>query len=167
MSHNTPHIRKDKPFPSEERTPADQIVWEHKVTDHLQKQVEHGDTGDSGCPRCISKEEWLTSYLIDHLKQHLATYTEVIINNEGISTHVRIYYDQALQMLKIGAYKPVPPYVIQFSHLTPRLQIELDQLHDIDLIYVLKQAVSRIFEDINLELYHNSISRALRVVLQR
>jgi hypothetical protein len=32
---------------------------------------------------------------------------------------------------------------------------------------VLKQAVSRIFEDINLELYHNSISRALRVVLQR
>jgi hypothetical protein len=52
--------------------------------------------GSSGCPIYISKEEWLTSYLIDHLKQHLATYTEVIINNEGTSTHVRIYYDPSL-----------------------------------------------------------------------
>jgi hypothetical protein len=110
---------------------------------------------------------WLTSYLIDHLSQHLATYTEVKTNSEDETIHVCIYYDQALQMLKIGSYDPVPPYVINFSHLTPRLQTELDQLHDLDFTYVLKQAVSRIFEDINLELYHNSISRALRVVLQR
>jgi hypothetical protein len=107
---------------------------------------------------------WLTSYLIDHLSQHLATYTEVKTNSEDETIHVRMYYDQALQMLKIGAYDPVPPYVINFSHLTPRLQTEL---HDLDFTYVLKQAVSRIFEDINLELYHNSISRALRLVLQR
>jgi hypothetical protein len=123
--------------------------------------------GSSGCPTCVSKDEWLTSYLIDHLKEHLATYAEVKINNEGKTTEIRIYYDEALQMLKIGAYNPVPPYVIQFSHLTPRLQTELDQLQDIDLRYVLKQAVSRIFEDIDLELYHNSISRVLWVVLQR
>ena len=117
--------------------------------------LEHGSSG------------WLTSYLIDHLKQHLATYAEVKTNSEGETIHVRFYYDQALQMLKIAAYNPVPPYVIQYSHLTSRLQSELDQLHDIDLIYVLKQAASRIFEDINPELYHNSISRVLRVVLQR
>ena len=112
-------------------------------------------------------EAWLTSYLIDHLKQHLATYTEVKTSSEGKTVPARIYYDQALQMLKVGAYNPVPSYIIQFSHLNTRLQTELDQLQDIDLIYVLKQAVSRIFEDINLELYHNSISRILRVVLQR
>jgi hypothetical protein len=123
--------------------------------------------GRSGCSICTSDEPWLTSYLLDHLKQHLATYTEVKTNSEGKTTKIRIYYDQALQLLKIGAYKPVPPYVIQFSHLTPRLQIELDQLQDMDLKYVLKQAVSRIFEDINLGLYHNSISRVLWVVLQR
>jgi hypothetical protein len=108
-----------------------------------------------------------TSYLIDDLKQHLATYTEIITNNEGKMAAVRTYYDQAFQLLKIGAYNPVPPYTIQFSHLTPRLQTELSQLDGIDRIYVLKQAVSRIFEDLNLELYHNSISRVLRIVLQR
>jgi hypothetical protein len=137
-------------------------VW--KSVDNLHKNLEHGS---SGCVICVSPEQWSTSYLIDHLKQHLATYTQVITNNEGKTAKVRIYYDQAFQLLRIGAYKPAPPYVIQFSHLTPRLQTELDQLHNIVLIYVLKQAVSRIFEDINLELYHNSISRVLRVVLQR
>ena len=40
MSHNTLHIRKDKPFPSEERSHADQIVLECTVTDRLQKQVD-------------------------------------------------------------------------------------------------------------------------------
>jgi hypothetical protein len=138
-------------------------VW-LKSLDSAQNNVEHGS---SSCLICNSDDAWLTSYLIDHLKQHLATYTELITNKEGKTAKVRIYYEQAFQLLKIGAYKPASPYIIQFSHLTSRLQTELDQLHNIDLIYVLKQAVSRIFEDINLELYHNSISRALRVVLQR
>lgn len=119
------------------------------------------------CIRCTSAKPWLTSYLIDHLKLHLATYTEVITNNEGKTAEVRIYYCQALRMLKIGAYNPAPAYVIRFSHLTSRLQTELNELDDIDLSYVLKQAVSRIFEDINVGLYHNSISRMLRIILER
>jgi hypothetical protein len=41
MTHNTPHIRKDKPFPSQGRTSADQIVWECKVVDYLQKETEY------------------------------------------------------------------------------------------------------------------------------
>jgi hypothetical protein len=126
--------------------------------------LEHGS---SGCLSCTSDEAWIISYLIDHLKQHLATYTEVITNREGKTAKVRIYYDQAFQLLKIGAYNPAPPYIIQFFHFTSRLQTELDQLDDIDRTYVMKQAVSRIFEDINLELYHNSISRVLKVVLKR
>jgi hypothetical protein len=120
-----------------------------------------------GCLICTSDALWLTSYLIDHLKQHLATYTESITNNEGETAEVRIYCDQALRLLKIGGYNPVPPYIIQFSHLTSRLQTELNQLDGIDRIYVLKQAVSRLFEDINIGIYHNSVSRVLRVVLQR
>jgi len=119
------------------------------------------------CLSPTSDEAWFTSYLVDNLKQHLATYTELITNNDGKIAAVRTYYDQAFRLLKIGAYNPVPPYVIQFSHLTPRLQTELNQLDSIDRTYVLKQAVSRIFEDLNLELYHNSISRVLRIVLQR
>lgn len=119
------------------------------------------------CIRCNSVEPWLTSYLIDHLKLHLATYTEEITNNEGKTIEVRIYYCQALQLLKIAAYNPAPAYIIRFSHLTSRLQAELTELNDIDLTYVLKQAVSRIFEDINVDLYHNSISRMLRIILER
>ena len=119
------------------------------------------------CTRCTSATAWLTSYLIDHLKLHLATYTEVITDNEGKTVEVRIYYYQALQMLKIGAYNPASAYVIRFSHLTSRLQTELNELDVIDLNYVLKQSVSRIFEDINIDLYHNSISRMLRIDLQR
>jgi hypothetical protein len=119
------------------------------------------------CTRCTSAKPWLTSYLIDHLKLHLATYTEIITDNEGKTAEVRIYYCQALQMLKIGAHNPAPAYVIRFSHLTSRLQTELNELDGIDLSYVLKQVVSRIFEDINIELYHNSISRMLRIDLQR
>jgi hypothetical protein len=126
--------------------------------------LEHGS---SSCLSCTSDDAWLTSYLIDHLKQHLATYTEVKTNSEGETIRVRVYYEQAFQLLKIGAYKPAPPYIIWFSHLTSRLQTELVQLDDIHRTYVLKQTVSRIFEDINLELCHNSISRVLRVVLQK
>jgi hypothetical protein len=119
------------------------------------------------CRSCTSDEVWFTSYLIDHLKQYLATYTEVITNNEGESTVVRPYCDQAFRLLKIGRYNPPQPYIIKFSHLTSRLRTELNQLDGIDRIYVLKQAVSRIFEDVNIGIYHNSVSHVLRVVLQR
>jgi hypothetical protein len=125
------------------------------------------ENGPLVCRTCTSDALWFTSYLIDHLKQHLATYTEVITNNQGETAVVRPYCDQAFRLLKIGRYNPPPPYIINFSHLTSRLQTELNQLHGIDLIYVLKQAVSRIFEDINLGIYHNSVSRVLRIVLQR
>jgi hypothetical protein len=42
---------------------------------------------------------------------------------------------------------------------------ELSRLDEKDKKFVLKQAVSRIFEDININLYHDSISANLEVVL--
>jgi hypothetical protein len=66
----------------------------------------------------------------------------------------RIYYYQTFHLLRFGRYNP--QYVIQFSYLTSRLQTELNQQHGIDLIYVLKQALCRIFQDINLDIYHNN-----------
>ena len=47
------------------------------------------ENGSLGCRTCTSDEEWFTSYLIDHLKQHLATYTERITNNEGETAEVQ------------------------------------------------------------------------------
>jgi hypothetical protein len=45
----------------------------------------------------------------------------------------------------------------------------IKELYDLDIEsrrYVLKHAVGRIFEDINSDLYHNSISKVLEVKLK-
>ena len=67
----------------------------------------------------------------------------------------------------IGAAKPAPEFVVNLSDLTFEL---LQALRDLDIItrdFVLKQAVARIFEDVNSGLYNNSISRNLRVKLEK
>lgn len=100
--------------------------------------------------------------LVDRLKQHLAT----IEDSEGKYDH-RKYYNQAHDMLKIGAFKPVPYFTVYLADLTPELIIELYGLDIADRIFVLKQAISRIFEDVNFEIYHNSVSKVLKVKLQK
>jgi hypothetical protein len=44
---------------------------------------------------------------------------------------------------------------------------ELSQLDKKDRKFVLKQAIGQIFEDINFDLYHDSISANLEVVLTK
>jgi len=99
--------------------------------------------------------------LVDVLKHHLA---RVVVGSDVLED--RKYYHSAHHMLGIGAFKPVPPYIINLSDLSPELIKELHSLDNKDRRFVLKQEVGRIFEDINPELYHNSISRVLRVKLQ-
>jgi hypothetical protein len=99
---------------------------------------------------------------VDRLKIHLAS----IVSKEDGKYNNRKYYNQAYSLLWIGRAKPVPPYIVYLSDLSPRLIKELHSLYIDDRHFVLKQAAGRIFEDINLELYHNSISRVLWVNLQ-
>jgi hypothetical protein len=79
----------------------------------------------------------------------------------------RWYYYKAYHYLKLGLFlkKDAPPFKISLSHLSPPILYELKQLNDKDRKFVLKQAVGRIFEDINFNLYHDSISANLEVVL--
>ena len=79
----------------------------------------------------------------------------------------RWYYYKAYHYLKLGLFlkKDAPPFKISLSHLSPEILFELHQLDEKDRIYVLKQAVGRIFEDINFDLYHDSISANLEVIL--
>lgn len=105
----------------------------------------------------------MTKYcLVDRLKQHLAT-------TEGIDRKYdkRRYYNQAYDMLKIGPFKPVPNFIVYLADLSPELIQELHSLDSNDRILVLKQAIGRIFEDVNFEIYHNSVSRVLKVKLER
>jgi hypothetical protein len=120
-------------------------------------------------------DRWLESYLVDRLKQHLAIVEFNLVNDykdnlqykRVFNLERRKYYNRAHHFLKIGAFKPVPNFVVNLSDLTPRLKKELYELDNEDLNYVLRQAVGRIFEDVNSELYHNSLSCVLKVKLEK
>ena len=79
----------------------------------------------------------------------------------------RWYYYKAYHYQKLGLFlrKDAPPFKVSLSHLSEEMVFELSQLDKKDRKFVLKQAVSRIFEDINFNLYHNSISANLEVIL--
>jgi len=104
---------------------------------------------------------WTTNYLMDELKQHLA-------KREGNEQGSRKYYDQAKYLIyRIGLYKPTPSFKLYLSDLTPELVQALCELDKKDRNYVLKQAVGRLFEDINSRVYHTSVSSLLEVKLEK
>jgi hypothetical protein len=125
-----------------------------------------------------NNDDWSKDYLIGRLKKHLAIVEigpDDYINNLGDKTNwdyleSRKYYNRAHHYLKIGAFSDRSVsifFVVNLSDLTKRLIQELCQLVDErDRRLVLKQSVARIFEDINFELYHDSISKVLKVELR-
>jgi DNA modification methylase len=121
----------------------------------LQQVVTYNDPEYSGMTE---------AFLVDRLKQNLVTITGcvTVTDKEKIFDN-RKYYNQAHDLLKIGAFRPVPPFPVSVSDLWLGLLKELWILDKTDREFVLKQAVGRIFEDINSQLYHNSISRVLEV----
>lgn len=116
-------------------------------------------------------ELYTINYLIDALKKHLATFEQPIeIKKNEDKKKIfdsRKYYDQAHHLLKIGAFKPTPSFIVYLSDLTRKLIKELSNLDSETRDYVLRQAVGRIFEDVNSDLHHNSISRVLKVKLEK
>jgi hypothetical protein len=58
-------------------------------------------------------EPWTTNYLVDRLKQHLATFETSITSSDNEKVYdYRKYYQQAHQSLFFGALKPVPDYLL-------------------------------------------------------
>lgn len=116
-----------------------------------------------------SKSEILSeNYLVTSLKMYLASVNLSTNSNElkhGTVFDSRKYYNQCYQFLKIGTLPDdkVPSYLIDISDLSSELIKELSMLDLSARKYVLKQAVGRLFEDINAKLYHNSISQVLKV----
>jgi hypothetical protein len=124
------------------------------------------------------EEEWSDSYLVDNLKQHLAlvqlskskVQTDLLDTGDKFNTYFclisnRHYVNQAFHYLKIAVLRPVPEYLVSLSDLSPKLVQELVSLNGKERKFVLKQAVGKIFEDINSSLYHSSVSRVLDVRL--
>jgi hypothetical protein len=123
--------------------------------------------------------QWSDACLVDNLKHHLATVklsksktpTDLLDTpNDKFNKYFclisnRHYVNHAFHYLKIGILSHIPEFLISLSDLSPELVKELVSVDKKTRDFVLKQAVGRIFEDINAKLYHNSISRVLNVRL--
>jgi hypothetical protein len=77
----------------------------------------------------------------------------------------RKYYYRALKYQKISLAKPTPFFKVSLQDLSLDYLRALLQLESEEREYILKQAVGRIFEDINFNLYHDSISSILKINL--
>jgi hypothetical protein len=107
------------------------------------------------------RTQYTLSAIIDNIKKVLAS---IKCNN---NTDTKTYYLQAYDFQKLGLYKRenAPAFEVKLRHLPHDIIYELVQLDEQDRKFVLKQAVSSIFEDINFDLYHSSISVNLKVML--
>ena len=81
----------------------------------------------------------------------------------------RWYYYKAYHYQKLGLFLRIdaPPFRVNLSHISEEMIYELSQLDTKDRKFVLKRAIGKIFEDINFNLYHDSISANLEVVLTK
>jgi hypothetical protein len=104
--------------------------------------------------------------LIDELFLQLATTKSLVSHNGRCGITVRKYYNQALALCKwIPIARPAPKFVVDISDLSARIVAELKVLNDPQI--VLKQAVGRIFENIDSRQYHLSIASKLKVRLSK
>jgi hypothetical protein len=114
-------------------------------------------------------EYWTEEYLIDKIFWELAgTNRTAIAQNPFSRKYMTVteykYYNQARELRKyIPVAMPIPRFKIYLSDLSTRLVAELRCLKNPE--YVLKEAVGRIFENIDERQYHQSIARKLKVEL--
>lgn len=83
----------------------------------------------------------------------------------SIDIDSRKYYFKTYHFQKLGLFKreDAPMYWVDLKDLSLESIYALNTFDAETRNYILKQAVSRIFEDINFDLYHNSISKNLNV----
>jgi hypothetical protein len=109
-------------------------------------------------------ERWSEECLIDELFLQLATTKSIVSHNGMCGIIVHKYYNHALALRRyIPIARPVPKFVVHLSDLSTRVIAELRCLEDPQ--QVLKEAVGRIFENIDELQYHQSIARKLKVEL--
>jgi hypothetical protein len=85
----------------------------------------------------------------------------------GNVIEVKKYYRRARELLyRIPLWQPTPEFEVVESDLTEKLRKELQENTSNEWRQdVLKQAVERIFENVNFRYYHLSVARLLRVRL--
>ena len=111
------------------------------------------------------RTRYTISATIEKIKKVLASVKSTDLEENNIDE--REYYYQAHHFQKLGLYKreDAPAFKVKLNHLPQDIIYELSTFDTNTRRFVLKQAVSRIFEDINFDLYHDSISSRLEVSL--
>lgn len=118
-----------------------------------QEYVEIIDANDK--PSIV--ERLTEAELVDELFLQLATTKSVISHNGRCGIIVHKYYDLACALLKwIPIARPPHAFVVDSSDLSTRVVAELKVLNCPQII--LKQAVGRIFENVDELQYHMSIA---------
>ena len=111
---------------------------------------------------------WSKEKLIDELFLHLMRVQEIVTNDSGDKIRVRKYHWRATELERwIPIARPPPEFIVDKSDFKDRLRKELlDEITSNDARQdALKEAVGRIFENLNFERYQLSIARNLKVRL--
>jgi hypothetical protein len=91
---------------------------------------------------------------------------EVEVNNRcnsGNGVLRRLYEEQAkYKMYRIPVFRPLPVFVLYLKHLDERLKKELASLERESKDYVMKEAVSRIFEQVDKHFFLLSVKPLLK-----
>jgi hypothetical protein len=126
--------------------------------------------------RKVDREVWSIECTIEELELDLSWVVENITSapkgddsEATMLVTVHKYYQQARDlMMWIPIARPVPEFVINAKDLSPKVIEELEaRIDDLPtLTYILKQAVGRIFENLNHAYFHLSIARNLRVRIE-
>jgi len=157
-------LREGNPFPTRytisaipERIKKDLAIVRLNIPEYL-KDVEI----------CKQNRDPRTYYYDYNLDLDLSIDTKDLESIRSKIYEDRLYYYKAYHYLKLGQFKleDAPLFKVKINHLAPDIIYELTKLTLSDLKFVLKQAVARIFEEINFDLYHDSnISKNLEVIL--
>jgi len=133
----------------------------------IQNKSSSADEGLDKNLEYISDEEnveyWTTEYIADRLFFEM---TESIDDAQGwedypLKEQRKRYYDRARDAIRMAAGRPSPIFVINITDLTTRLKIELSELDEDTLDYVVSEAIGRICEDVNSELYYLTLTKCL------
>ena len=119
-----------------------------------------------------SLEQSTISFTLIKIKEQLVT--ELALANTyvrdaktGITYILFKYYEMAAYLMyRIPIYQPIPTFDIFVEDLSSQLKHELADLIKSDqktYHYIVKMAVSHIFENINFEYFHSSVMRFLKV----
>ena len=123
----------------------------------------------NGKPSAV--EYWTENALVEELFLQLAGTKKTAVAKNRLSRKYMLltdykYYQQALELRRwIPIARPPPEFIVNLSDLSTRVIAELKVLQNTQ--DVLKQAVGRIFENIDEQQYHRSIASQLKVRLDK